>query len=201
MEEIEIDRPELSDNKFIKMLMIISFSVYYLAKSLQVFLLAGTATHLGLALKFYLSILFSVSSFFFFFTLCTFISHISGESPKGQGRVYCGVIACMCVCLCVCAHVCVWEKFLEVLVSFCTGMKTDLETSKFVIKWNLLFFGQPNFSPPSAWQTILSLGCSWKGLTMIMLLKNKLFIGIFMLFHQTRKLLLIGSYPSTASFS
>lgn len=48
------------------MLMIISFSVYYLAKSLQVFLLAGTATHLGLALKFYLSILFSVSSFFFF---------------------------------------------------------------------------------------------------------------------------------------
>lgn len=58
----------MSDNKFIKMLMIISFSVYYLAKSLQVFLLAGTATHLGFALKFYLSILFSVSSFFFLFS-------------------------------------------------------------------------------------------------------------------------------------
>lgn len=69
LEGIEIDRTELSDNKFIKMLMIISFSVYYLAKSLQVFLLAGTATHLGLALKFYLSILFSVSSFFFFLFL------------------------------------------------------------------------------------------------------------------------------------
>ena len=67
LEEIEIDRTELSDNKFINMLMIISFSVYYLAKSLQVFLLAGTATHLGLALKFYLSILFSVSSFSFLF--------------------------------------------------------------------------------------------------------------------------------------
>lgn len=23
-------------------------------------------------------------------------------------------------------------------------------------------FGQPKFSPPSAWQTVLSLGCSWK---------------------------------------
>lgn len=65
LEGIDIDRTELSDNKFIKILMIISFSVYYLAKSLQVFLLVGTAIHLGLALKFYLSILFSVSSFFF----------------------------------------------------------------------------------------------------------------------------------------
>lgn len=71
LEGIDTDRTELSDNKFIKILMIISLSVYYLAKSLQVFLLAGTAIHLGLALKFYLSILFSVSSFFFppfFFT-------------------------------------------------------------------------------------------------------------------------------------
>lgn len=67
LEGIDIDRTELSDNKFIKILMIISFSVYYLAKSLQVFLLVGTAIHLGLALKFYLSILFSVSSFFFSF--------------------------------------------------------------------------------------------------------------------------------------
>lgn len=66
LEGIDIDRTELSDNKFIKILMTISFSVYYLAKSLQVFLLVGTAIHLGLALKFYLSILFSVSSFFFF---------------------------------------------------------------------------------------------------------------------------------------
>lgn len=65
------------------MLMIISFSVYYLAKSLQVFLLAGTATHLGLALKFYLSILFSVSSFsflFFFFLRRLYISIELGES-------------------------------------------------------------------------------------------------------------------------
>lgn len=80
------------------MLMIISFSVYYLAKSLQVFLLAGTATHLGLALKFYLSILFSVSSFSFLFFFFSETSSVCQHSLINISHVF-PIKAMMCLAI------------------------------------------------------------------------------------------------------